>query len=160
MDQNTFFDREGGVHIKPEEEPVYDRPSGYAFIGDGGRVLMVQPMWHPLWELPGGGIEAGEVMIAGVHREVLEETGYRVTLVEKPIYETRKRFYHIDGGDRRFCHAHIQVFVGSIIGPRHNIEAVPVGSADEIARVSWVVRRELTQQNTLRIHWPVLERLR
>ena len=55
-----------------------------AVVVDRGRVLLVRRGREPLkgqWSLPGGLLELGESLTAGVAREVLEETG----LVVEPI---------------------------------------------------------------------------
>ena len=46
---------------------------------DGERIFLIRHTYMPGWQLPGGGIEPGETAEASMHREVLEETGYRVT---------------------------------------------------------------------------------
>ncbi|TAK04815.1 NUDIX hydrolase [Patescibacteria group bacterium] len=140
---------------------IHERPSGYAFIREhDGLILMVQPAWRPIWELPGGGIEQGEDMLAGIHRELMEETGYRAVLSERPIYEAFVRFYDIDGGERRYCHARIRVHAGSLLGPRRDHDPVPAAAVGEIVRIGWLSRQDLTEQNCQRVHWPMLERLR
>ena len=56
-----------------------------AVVVDHGRVLLVRRGREPLkgqWSLPGGLLEVGESLIAGVAREVLEETGLIVEPVE------------------------------------------------------------------------------
>lgn len=54
-----------------------DRPGAYAVIFDGaGNALMAKQGDHIL--LPGGGIEPGESVLQALHREVYEETGWRV----------------------------------------------------------------------------------
>lgn len=52
---------------------------GRAILYDGERVLLVRHGYMPGWQFPGGGIEAGEAIEVGAIREVLEETGYKVT---------------------------------------------------------------------------------
>lgn len=53
-----------------------------AVVVHGGRVLLIERANEPLkgeWSLPGGALELGETLEAGVVREVEEETGLRVT---------------------------------------------------------------------------------
>ncbi|MAI09084.1 MAG: hypothetical protein CMA08_00660 [Euryarchaeota archaeon] len=49
-------------------------------LGQGGRLLLVR---HPErgWEFPGGRIEEGESPEEAMHRELLEETGRRGTVI-------------------------------------------------------------------------------
>ena len=52
---------------------------------ENGRVLLVRRGSEPLrgeWSIPGGLLEAGESLTAGVEREISEETGLRVHAVE------------------------------------------------------------------------------
>jgi len=56
-----------------------------AVVVKDGRVLLVQRGREPLkghWSLPGGMLELGEALTAGVVREVREETGLTVEVVE------------------------------------------------------------------------------
>ncbi|MDP5308329.1 NUDIX hydrolase [Paracoccus spongiarum] len=55
------------------------RPGAYAVLLRGGQVLLThQDGPEPEYQLPGGGIDAGEGAVAALHREVREETGYRI----------------------------------------------------------------------------------
>ncbi|MEM9048820.1 MAG: NUDIX domain-containing protein [Pseudomonadota bacterium] len=56
-----------------------DRPGIYAVIMDRRGVLVTASTvpWFEL-QLPGGGIDPGEHPLAALHREVLEETGWRI----------------------------------------------------------------------------------
>ncbi len=68
-----------------------------AVVVDQGRVLLVRRGREPLkgqWSLPGGLLELGESLTAGVAREVLEETGLLVEPVE--LVELLDRIHHED----------------------------------------------------------------
>ncbi|MDS9467125.1 NUDIX hydrolase [Paracoccus sp. MBLB3053] len=55
------------------------RPGAYALlIRDGAALVTFQHAPEPEWQLPGGGIDAGESPIAALHREVYEETGWTI----------------------------------------------------------------------------------
>ncbi len=59
---------------------TYRRRAGvYAVLFDGASVLLThQQEPIPEYQLPGGGIDKGEAPIAALHREVMEETGWRI----------------------------------------------------------------------------------
>lgn len=55
------------------------RPGVYALLWRGGRVLLTrQSEPVPEFQLPGGGIDPGETPLRALHREVFEETGWRI----------------------------------------------------------------------------------
>ena len=55
------------------------RPGAYAVLVRRGQVLLTyQDVPEPGFHLPGGGIDPGESPIPALHREILEETGWRV----------------------------------------------------------------------------------
>lgn len=60
------------------------RPGAYAVIMHGDQVLLTEQS-RPAVEiqLPGGGIDPGEGPIQALHREIFEETGWRVTVERK-----------------------------------------------------------------------------
>lgn len=70
-----------GVHFTE-----YDtRLAAYAVITNADRILLTwfngdQGRARPCWTLPGGGVDYHESVEEGLVREVLEETGLRVTL--------------------------------------------------------------------------------
>ena len=60
------------------------RPGVYAVLLRGGHVLTThQAEPTPEFQLPGGGIDPGEHPIAALHREVFEETGWKIHLTQK-----------------------------------------------------------------------------
>jgi mutator protein MutT len=76
-----------------------------AVIVEAGRVLLVRRGKEPMkghWTLPGGMLEVGESLIEGVIREVKEETGLTVEVLEliellDRIHreETRVRYHYV-----------------------------------------------------------------
>jgi len=55
------------------------RPGAYAILPRDGKLLVTyQGEPHDEIQLPGGGIDPGEGPIQALHREVFEETGYRI----------------------------------------------------------------------------------
>ncbi|MFN3846363.1 MAG: NUDIX hydrolase [Paracoccaceae bacterium] len=60
------------------------RPGVYAVLLNGNRVLTThQAEPTPEFQLPGGGIDPGEHPVAALHREVFEETGWKIDIVRK-----------------------------------------------------------------------------
>lgn len=54
---------------------------GAVIVDDDGRVVLIKRRYEPLagqWSLPGGSLDVGETLDAGVAREMLEETGLEV----------------------------------------------------------------------------------
>jgi 8-oxo-dGTP diphosphatase len=63
-------------------------------IIDGGRALLIRRGSEPLlgeWSIPGGTLELGETLEEGVARELLEETGVTVRVLE--LIEVFDRIY-------------------------------------------------------------------
>ena len=65
---------------RPEPKQRYvRRPGVYALLPkDGALLLTCQIDPRPDFQLPGGGIDPGESPVAALHREVMEETGWRI----------------------------------------------------------------------------------
>lgn len=60
-----------------------DGSFGIIFSENNKKVLLVKRRDIPIWVLPGGGIKSGETPDQAVIREVFEETGYNVKIVQK-----------------------------------------------------------------------------
>src|ERR1035437_1731561 len=97
-----------GLHIRrimQREFPLAPLVGVGAVIVDKGRVLLVRRGNEPLkghWTLPGGLLELGESLTEGVMREVLEETGLIVEVLQlielvDRIHrqETRVRYHYV-----------------------------------------------------------------
>lgn len=105
---------------------------GSGVVTDGvGRVLLVLRGAEPqagLWSVPGGRVEAGESLPEAVAREVLEETGLRVTV-------------GAELGTLEVPHGGEQVY------EIHDFAASPVAgslhAADDAVEVRWATRKEV-----------------
>ncbi|MFN4129613.1 MAG: NUDIX domain-containing protein, partial [Paracoccaceae bacterium] len=72
--------RRFGEPVKPGQK-YRPRPGVYAVLIDGAHVLTThQADPVPEYQLPGGGIDPGEHPVAALHREVLEETGWKIAI--------------------------------------------------------------------------------
>ncbi|MFZ7091024.1 NUDIX hydrolase [Primorskyibacter sp. 2E233] len=56
------------------------RPGAYAILPRGNELLLThQDAPEPEFQLPGGGVDPGEHPLTALHREVFEETGWRIS---------------------------------------------------------------------------------
>ena len=81
---------QGGGMIRRYGEPVKPgqnykrRPGVYAILARGSMILAThQAAPEPEFQLPGGGIDPGEHPIAALHREVREETGWKIAIARR-----------------------------------------------------------------------------
>ncbi|WP_135450577.1 NUDIX hydrolase [Tabrizicola caldifontis] len=75
--------RRHGEPVKPGQGYIR-RPGVYAILLRGDHILtthQAEPV--PEFQLPGGGIDPGEQPIPALHREVLEETGWRIAVFRR-----------------------------------------------------------------------------
>jgi len=114
-----------------------------AVVIDKGRVLLVRRGREPLkghWTLPGGLLEVGESLIAGVAREVLEETGLLVEPVELVelldrihLEDSRVRYHYVIAD--YLCHV-----TGGILA-----------AASDADEVRWTERAEWNSHSALKL---------
>jgi nucleoside triphosphatase len=92
---------------KPGVAQVYPEPTvGALIVNNEGKILLAKShKWFDKYTLPGGHIEVGESMIDAVRREVKEEVGLDVEVVEMllvqeaifaPEFYKKKHFVFID----------------------------------------------------------------
>jgi 8-oxo-dGTP diphosphatase len=109
-------------------------------IIDRGRTLLIRRGSEPLrgeWSIPGGSLELGETLEEGVARELLEETGVYVRVLE--LIEVFDRIYLDDaatgGGNRRkprFHYVIVDYLCERISGePRASSDVTDVAFASE-----------------------------
>ena len=85
------------------------RPGAYAIIlGEQGMLLTYQGAPHFEYQLPGGGIDPGEMPVQALHREVMEETGWKIEPIRRlTVY---KRFIYMPEYEihaEKICHIYL-----------------------------------------------------
>jgi 8-oxo-dGTP pyrophosphatase MutT (NUDIX family) len=105
-------------------------------VVDGDKVLLIRHTYVPGWQFPGGGVGPGETIEAAAAREVLEETGYRITgpMEFFGIYHNASPVTNRD---------HVAFYVAHAF--THDHERKP---DHEIAEVGWFDRSALPQTVT------------
>ena len=51
-------------------------------VDEKGWVLLVKHTYEDYWYIPGGGVKKGETFEQAIRRELLEETGYEINIIE------------------------------------------------------------------------------
>lgn len=94
-----------GEPIKPHIS-YKRRPGAYAILERNGHILLThQAEPIPELQLPGGGIDPGENPIPALHREVMEETGWKISDVRKRgVYRRFTFMPEYDLWAEKVCH--------------------------------------------------------
>jgi ADP-ribose pyrophosphatase YjhB (NUDIX family) len=114
-----------------------------AVIVQDGRVLLVQRGRDPMkgqWTLPGGVLEVGESLVEGVAREVREETGLEIEVLE--LVELLDRIHREDGRVR--FHYVIADYLCRVTGGE-------LHAASDADAVRWTERAEWNSHSALKI---------
>jgi len=103
----------------PHPETRYRlRPGAYAILARGGRLLLTHQAGPvPEYQLPGGGIDPGESPLPALHREVMEETGWRIARARR--LGAFRRFTYMPEYDlwaEKLCHVFL-AYPARRIGP-------------------------------------------
>jgi 8-oxo-dGTP pyrophosphatase MutT (NUDIX family) len=111
-------------------------PAAVAFVQDDrGRVLLIERSDNGLWALPGGTQDVGERLTETAEREVLEETGYHVRVVDLiGIYSDPSHVIAYDDGEVR------QQFAISF---RAELVGGALAESPETPSVKWVPREDI-----------------
>jgi 8-oxo-dGTP diphosphatase len=118
------------------EYPDAPRVGVGAVILDGDRVLLVKRGQAPSlgkWSIPGGLVHLGESIADAVHREVLEECGVRIRILELCGVIDRVRHAPADGAADARVHYHYV-----IIDYLAAIESGEPRAGSDAAEVRWV----------------------
>ena len=117
-----------------------DRLGAYAVIREGGDVLVTeQAAPQREFQLPGGGLDPGEGAVRALHRECLEETGWRIRVVRR--IGAFQRFTYMPEYDlwaRKVCHVYLARPVRRLGEPAeagHRAVWMPIPTALELLSV-------------------------
>jgi 8-oxo-dGTP diphosphatase len=86
-----------------------NRPGAYAVIREGDDVLVTEQQ-EPRreFQLPGGGMDPGEGALRALHRECLEETGWRIRVLTRlGAYQRYAYLPEYDLWARKVCHVYL-----------------------------------------------------
>lgn len=111
-----------------------------AILFDAGRVLLVErgrPPQEGCWSLPGGAVETGELLADGLRREIREETGLEIRVLE--IVEVFERILR-DGEGRTEYHYILIDYLCEKTGG-------DLRAGDDVRRAEWVERGRLGEYN-------------
>jgi len=128
-------------HVIQREFPTTPLVGVGAVVVEDGRVLLVRRGSQPLkghWTLPGGMLEVGETLAAGVVREVREETSLDVELIE--LVDLLDRIHR--EGDRVRYHYVIADYLCRVTGGQ-------LRAASDADAVRWVERSEWNSHSAL-----------
>jgi 8-oxo-dGTP pyrophosphatase MutT (NUDIX family) len=125
-------------HYNDPDAPRPNRivPAAVAFVqDDAGRVLLIQRSDNGFWALPGGTQDVGERLAQTAEREVREETGYDVRVVDLiGIYSDPHHVIAYDDGEVR------QQFAISF---RCELVGGTLATSSESPTVRWVAPSQL-----------------
>lgn len=155
-----YFDSNNQPHQLGVDDKILWRVSGYALIlNDEQKLLTVTPTWRTSYDLPGGGIEAGESIAQGIARECYEETGYKIEIDSSKLFHfSETDFYH--NGNKFFYHSVNLFFRGRLLSDIQNPEIINTVEPNEVASVNWIKLSDCQENLFHNIYHPVITKLK
>jgi 8-oxo-dGTP diphosphatase len=135
----------------PREYPERPLVGVGGVIIANGRTLLIRRGNAPLegqWSIPGGMLELGESISEGVRRELAEETGIEVRVLD--LIEVFERLIPGDGGRTRY-HFVILDYLCEMVGGEAK-------AASDVTDVAWAGEEELKKYELTAIATRVIKR--
>jgi 8-oxo-dGTP diphosphatase len=155
-DITTCVDINGNTYEIPTAELRW-RPAAYGIVIKDGKVLLSK-QFGDKYDLPGGGIDLGEDLEAGVLREIKEETGIDA---ENPrIISVENSFFHAAHASKESYHSILIYYACDYVGGKLSTDGfdeyekeyadiaewIPVDTIDGIELASTVDFRPFIKQ--------------
>jgi ADP-ribose pyrophosphatase YjhB (NUDIX family) len=122
---------------------------------DNHKVLLLHQITPPepdCWDLPGGGLESGETLFAGLKREIQEETGIKEFKIDKLLTVVEGFFPQPDDQLMHTLNIVYQCSLGSkpLTLASNDPEIGPKG-------IQWLAVSDLTPENCSKRAWQALQ---
>lgn len=129
-----------GIHTDTDSDITYTRVAARVVLTDErGRIGLMNISTIAVYKLPGGGVDEGEDILEGLHREVREETGYEIANEREVVAVDEYRYFC---GMHHISHAYaadVARFVGTKLTDnesKRGMELVWAKDVDEA--VKWI----------------------
>lgn len=123
---------------------------GGVVISDGHALLIRRggPPLEGQWSIPGGMLEVGETLLEGVRRELLEETGVEVRVLE--LIEVFERINLDAGGKARYHFVVLDYLCEALRGEAR--------AGSDVTDVAWATSEELEKYSLTETATRVIQR--
>ena len=124
--------------VDPREYPERPIVGVGGVVIEDGRALLIKRGHPPLqgeWSIPGGTLELGETLLEGVQRELAEETGIEVRIVD--LIEVFERVFRDDAGKVRYHFVIMDYLCEAISGTAR--------AGSDVVDVAWASETQLEQ---------------
>lgn len=136
-------------------EKMFFRNSVYGLILNEGKLLVVRTRSTGLYAFPGGGIELGEPIAHALHREIWEETGINVEMLDFITF--LEDFFYYNPGDEAY-HALLFFYWCRPLMTELVSDADVYDEESEAPR--WIPVSELSEEDFQPIFRPIFKRIK